>query len=168
MPELLLCCLLRCSHCRLFCALRCGLLLLQLCLLFNHLGSSAFSPFSTGFFRFWIFHTSLSPNFHTSLSAFFSISFSAFWYYLSFLLPEEASGRNVVNTPACCYSDCLLLFNIRQYFSSYMNARTSSHLRNSVQRFSSFLRASVLPSASTLHSVQTPRFVRSLTFLDWV
>ena len=71
MPELLLCCALRWSHSRLFFALPCCLLLLQLCLLVNHLRSYAFSPFSTGFCEFRIFHTSLSPIFHTSLSPFF-------------------------------------------------------------------------------------------------
>ena len=67
-PELLLCCALQCSHSRLFCARRRCLHLLQLCLLFNQLRSSAFSPFSTGFCQYCIFHTSLSPIFHTSLS----------------------------------------------------------------------------------------------------
>ena len=37
---------------------------------------------------------------------------------------------------------------IRQYFSSYINAGTSSVLRTSVQPFSSFLCASVLPPAA--------------------
>ena len=57
--KVLLCCTLRYSHSRLFCALRCCLLLLQFCLLFNHLRSSAFSPFSTWFCHFRNFHTSL-------------------------------------------------------------------------------------------------------------
>ena len=71
MPELLLCCVLRCSHSRLFWALRCCLLLLQLCLHFNRLRSSAFSCFSTGICHFRIFHTWLSPIFLTSFSPFF-------------------------------------------------------------------------------------------------
>ena len=95
MPELLLCCALRCSHSRLFCALRCCLLLLELCLPFNHLRSSAFSPFSTGFCQFCIFNTSLSP-------VFFFINSCSFSYCLSILLPDEASGRNVVNSTFCC------------------------------------------------------------------
>ena len=53
-----LCFALRCSHSRLFCALRCCLLLLQFCLLFNEPRSSAFSPFSIGFCHFRVFHTS--------------------------------------------------------------------------------------------------------------
>ena len=70
-PEIILCCALRCSQSRLLCALQCCLLLLQLCLLFNHLRSSAFSLSSSVFCRFRIFHTLLSSIFHTSLSAFF-------------------------------------------------------------------------------------------------
>ena len=46
-PELLLCCVFRVSHTRLFCALRCCLLLLKLRVLFNHLRSSALSPAGT-------------------------------------------------------------------------------------------------------------------------
>ena len=82
-------------------ALRCCLLLLQLCLLFNHLRSSAFSPFSSGFCHICNFHTSLSPIFHTSLSPYFFINSCAFSYCLSFLLPDEASGRNVGNSTVC-------------------------------------------------------------------
>ena len=58
---------------------------------------------------------------------------------------------------------------IRQYFSSYINAGTSSRLRTSVKPFWSFLMASVLPAAAaTLPSVQPPTFVRFLTFLYWL
>ena len=58
---------------------------------------------------------------------------------------------------------------MREYFSSYINAITSSMLRTSVLKLSSFLRASVLPSAaSTLPSVEAATFVRFLTFLYWV
>ena len=55
--ELLLCFALRGNHSRLFCALGWFLLLLQLCVRFNHLCSSAFSPFSTGFCHCCNFHT---------------------------------------------------------------------------------------------------------------
>ena len=42
-------------------------------------------------------------------------------------------------------------------------------MRNSVQPFTSFLRASVLPpTAETLPSVQQPTFVRYFTFLYWL
>ena len=58
---------------------------------------------------------------------------------------------------------------IRQYFSSYISDGTSSLLRTSVQPFSSFQRASVLPpAAATLPSVQPPTFVSFLTFLYWL
>ena len=163
MPELLLCCALPCSHSLLFCALWCCLLLLQLFVLFNHLLSCAFSPFSTGFCHFRNFHTSLSPIFHTSLSPFFFINSSAFSWYLSFLLPDEACGRSVFN------STFLLFCIVREYFSSKMNAGTSSLLHTSVEPFSTFLRALVLPStASILPSSQPPTFVRFLSFLYWV
>ena len=110
MPELFLCCALLCSHCRPFCAFRTCILLLQLCLLLKHLRSSAFSPFFTGFCHFRIFHTSLSAIFHTPLSPFFLHKNScAFSYYLSFFLPDEACGRNVVNSTVCCSSVCCSL-----------------------------------------------------------
>ena len=84
----------------------------------------------------------------------FVMNSCAFLYYLSFLIPDEASGRNDVNTTACCSTDCLLIYNIRPYYPSNINAGTSSLLHTLVQPLSSFLRASVLPSsASTLPSV---------------
>ena len=116
MRELLLCCALRCSHSRLFCAHWCCLLLLQLCLLFNHRRTSAFSPFSTGFCHFCIFHTSLSPIFFTSLSPFFFINSCAFSYCLSFLLPDEACELNVVNSTVCCSTVCCSL----NYYTSIL------------------------------------------------
>ena len=59
-----------------------------------------------------------------------------------------------------------LLITTRQYFSSYISAGTSSLLGATVHPLSSFLRASVLPSAgSTLPCVQPPTFFRFLTFL---
>ena len=71
MLELLFCAALRCCHSFLFCAILCCLVLLQLCLDFNRLRSSAFSSFCTGFCHFRIFHTSWSPISHTSLSPIF-------------------------------------------------------------------------------------------------
>ena len=97
MPEFLLCCALLCSHCRLYCALRSCLLLLQLCFLLNYLRSSAFSPFFTGFCHFRISHTSLSAIFHTSLSPFFFLNSCVFSCYLSFLLPDEQVGETSLN-----------------------------------------------------------------------
>ena len=140
-----------------------------ICLLINHLPSSAFSPFSTGFCRFCNFHTSRSPIFHTSLSPFFFINSCAFSYCLSFLLPDESSVRNVVHSTVCCSTVCCSLNYYSSILSSYINAGISSVLRTSVQPFSSFLRSSVLsPSAATSHSVQPPTFVRFLTFLHWL
>ena len=110
MPELLLCSELRWSHCRLFCALRFCLLLLQLCLLVNHIRSSAFSPFSTGFFVTFVFFTLQCHLFFIlRCHLFFFISSCAFSYYLSFLLPDEACGRNVVNSTVCCSTVCCSL-----------------------------------------------------------
>ena len=65
------------------------------------------------------------------------------------------------------------MIHVRQYFSSYINAYinagTSCLLRTSVQAFSSFLRASVLPpAAANLPSVQPPTIVRFVTFLSWL
>ena len=117
MPELLLCCALRCSHCRLFCALQCCLLLLQLSLLVNHLRSSAFSPFSTGFFVTFVFSTLPCPLFFIlRCHLFIFINSCAFSYYLSFLLPCEASGRNVVNSTVCCSTVCSSL----NYYTSIL------------------------------------------------
>ena len=58
-----------------FCPLLCCLLLLPPCLLFNHLRSSAFSPFSTAFCHFCIIHTSLSPFYLHKLISFLMLSF---------------------------------------------------------------------------------------------
>ena len=78
------------------------------------------------FFRFltflhWIlsllyFHTPLSLIFHTSLSPFFFINSCAFSYCLSFLLPDEASGPNVVNSTFCCSTVCCSL----NYYTSIL------------------------------------------------
>ena len=58
---------------------------------------------------------------------------------------------------------------LRQYFSAYIKAGTSSLLRTSMQPFSSSRRASVLPlAAATLHSVQPPTFVRFLNLLYYL
>ena len=109
------------------------------------------------------FHTSLSPTFHTSLSPFFSSLTHALSHTI-FIALTWGSLR-----AKHCQFYCLLFFNLREYFSSYMNAGTSSPWRTSVQPFSSFLRTSVLPcTASTLLSVQTPTFGSFLNFLYWV
>ena len=166
MPELLLCCAFPCSHSRLFCALRCCLLLLQLCLLFNHLRSSAFSPFSTGFCHFCIFHTSRSPIFHTSLSAFFFLKSRAFSYCLSFLLPDETSGRNVVNSTVCCCTVCgslnfytSILFLLR----IYRNFFCVTHFRAALLVFSARFRAA---SCRCNFAFCSTTYVRTLSHLS--
>ena len=98
------------------------------------------APTFVGFLTFLYCSLSLS-NFDNSLSSIFILRFTlfsfvnsyAFSYYLSFLLPDEASGPNGVNSPASCSTDCLLFFSIRRYFSSYMKAGISSLFRTAVQ-----------------------------------
>ena len=170
MQDLLLCCALLCSYCRLFCALRCCFPLLQLCLLLKHLRSSAFSPFFTGFCHFRIFHTSLLAIFHTSLSPFFSSKTHALShtiFHFSYLM--KTVGETWLIRLSVVLPSVVLWLIIRQYFSSYISAGTSSLLRTSVQPLSSFLHASVLPSAtSTWPPLEAPMFVGFLTFLYWV
>ena len=117
MPELLLSCRLRCSQSRLFCALRCCLLLLQLCLLINHLRSSACSPFSTGFCHFCIFTLRCHLFFVLLCDLFFLINSCALSYYLSFLLPDETSERNVVNSTVCFST---IFFSLNLYRSTLL------------------------------------------------
>ena len=63
-------------------------------------------------------------------------------------------------------SSVVLKIIIRQYFTSYISAGTSSLLRTSLQPLSPFLRASGLPAvAPTLPPVEAPTFVFFLTFL---
>ena len=112
MPELLLCGALRCSHSRLLFALRCCLLLLKLCLLINHLRSSAFLSFSAGFFITFVFFTLRCHLFFIlRCHLFIFINSCAIPYYLSFLLPNEASGPNVVYSNVCCSTVCSSINN---------------------------------------------------------
>ena len=109
-------------------------------------------------------HLFFIPRFHL----FFFITSCALSYCLSFLLNDEASGRNVVNSTVCCSTVCCFLNYYASILSSYINAGTSV-LRTSVQPLSSFLGASVLPAAAaTLPSVQPTTFVGFLTFLYWL
>ena len=101
-------------------------------LLLKHLRSSAFSTFFTGFCHFRIFHTSISAIFHTSLSPFVFINSCAFSYYLSFLLPDEACGWNVVNSTVCCSSVCCSL----NYHTSILFVLHKSRSFFSVAHFS--------------------------------
>ena len=73
-------------------------------------------PSLLAFVTFFNIHNSLSPIFHTSLSPFFFINLCAFSYCLSFLLPDEASGRNVVNSTVCCSTVCCSL----NYYTSIL------------------------------------------------
>ena len=100
---------------------------------------------------------------------FFFINSCAFSFCLSFLLPDETSGRNVVNSSVCFSTVCCSL----NYYTSISfvlhKCRNFFSVRTSVQTFSSFLRASVLPrAAATLPSVQPPTFVRFVPFLFWL
>ena len=144
MPELLLCCALRWSHCRLFCAFPWCLLLLQRCLLFNHLRSSAFSPFSTGFCHFCIFQLHCHPFFILRCQLFFFINSYASSYCLSFLLPDETYGQNVVNSTVCCSTVCCSL----NYYTSILfvlqkcrNFFCVAHFRAALLVFSARFRA---------------------------
>ena len=86
----------------------------------------------------------------------------AFSCYLSFLLPDEACGRNVVNSTVCCSTVCCSL----NYYTSILfvlhkcrNFFSVAHLRAAIVVFS---------AASTLLPVEALTFVRFLTFLYWV
>ena len=97
------------------------------------------------------------------------INSCAFSYCLSFLLPDEASGRNVVNSTVFCSTVCCSLIYYTSILLVLHQCRNCSLLRTSVEPFSSLVRPSVLPpAAETLSSVQPPTFVRFLTFLYWL
>ena len=68
-------------------------------------------------FLYWVLSLSyfshfVVNSFHTSLSPFFFMNSCAFSYYLSFLLPDEPSGRDVVNSPAGCPTECCSLIYV--------------------------------------------------------
>ena len=70
-----------------------------------------------GFFVTFVFFTLLSHLFFIlRCHLFFFINSCAFSYYLSFLLPDEASGRNVVNSTACRSTVCCSL----NYYTSIL------------------------------------------------
>ena len=117
MPELRLSCALRVCHSRLFFALRCCLLLLQLCLLFNHLLSSAFLPLSTGFVTFVFFTLRCHLFFILRCHLIFFINSCAFSFCLSFPLHAAASGRNVVNSTVSGSTVCCSL----NYYTSILS-----------------------------------------------
>ena len=78
-------------------------------------------------FLYWLlslfFHTSLSPIFHSSLSPFFLHNSCAFSYCLSFLLPVQVSGRNVVNSTVNCSTVCCSLNYYRSILFVLHNCR---------------------------------------------
>ena len=127
MPELLLCCALWSSHSCHFSALKCWILLLKICLLFNHLRSSAFPPFSTCFCHFCFIHTSLSPFFLHKLMRFLILSFiSLTWWSLgakrrlSFFACFFTFLLNVITTSSSLnyYTSILfVLHKCRNFFS---------------------------------------------------
>ena len=134
----------------LYCALRCCLLLLQLCLLFKHLRSAAISPFFSRFCHFRIFFTLRCQLFSSFAVTFFSlINSCAFSYYLSFLLPDEARGRNVVKSSVCCPSFFCSSFSCSlNYYTSILfvlhkcrNFFSVAHFRVAIVVFSARFRA---------------------------
>ena len=137
MPELPLCCALRCSHSRLFCALQCSLLMLELFLLFYHLRSSTFSPFSIGICHFCS-HFAVTYFSYFAVTHFFFINSCALSYCLSLFLPDEASGRKAVNSTVCCSTVCCFL----NYYTSilfvvdkYRNFFCIAHFRAAILVF---------------------------------
>ena len=172
MPELLLCCALRCSHCRLFCTLRCCLLLLQLCLLLKQLRSSAFSPFFTGFCRFRNVHTSLAAIFLISLSPFFLHKLMRF-LILSFNSLTWWSVWAKRCQFYCLLFYCLLFFIIRRYFSSIHECRnffSVAHFCAAISDFSSRVGAAFYCSnfAHAFCSTTYGRAVSQLSLLGFV
>ena len=110
MPELLLCCALRCSHSRHSLALR----------FFAFCSTTYYRPLShlsLLAFVTLVFFTLRCPLFFILRGhLFFFINSCAFSYFLSFLLPDEASGRNVVNSTVCCSTVCCSL----NYYTSIL------------------------------------------------
>ena len=149
-----------------FCALQCCLLLLQLCLQFNHVRPLAFSPFLLVFVFFTLrCHLFFILRCHL----FFFINSCAFSYCLSFLLPEEACGRNVVNSTVCCSTVCCSL----NYYTSILfvlhNCRNFfcvANFRAAILVFSTLFRAA--SCCCNFAFCSTPTFVRFLTFLYWL
>ena len=72
-------------------------------------------------FLYWVLSILYFSHFAVTYSSclrchlFFFINSCALSYYLSFLLPDEASGRNVVNSTVCCSTVCSL-----NYYTSFL------------------------------------------------
>ena len=105
---------------------------------------------------------------------FFFINPCVFSYYISFLLPDEAFWRNVVNSTVCCPSVCCSSVCCSlNYYTAILSVIHKCGIFFSVAHFCAanvvFLRASMLSSAaSTLPSVEAPTFVLFLIFFYWV
>ena len=122
-------------------------------------------------FLYWLlsllyFHTSLSPIFHTSLSPFFFINSSAFSYCLSFLLRDEVSGRNVVNSTVCCstafcslnyYTSILIVLHKSRNFFSV------AHFGAAILVFSALIRAA---SCCCRFAFSSTTYIRPLSHLS--
>ena len=110
----------------------------------TNLRSYAFSPFSTFFCHFCIFTLRCHPYFILRCHLFFIlrchlfffINSCSFSYCLSFLLPDGASGRHVVNSTVCCstvfcsldyytsilfvQNKCLNFFSVSHFFPAIL------------------------------------------------
>ena len=117
MPELLLCGTLRCSHsrffsARFFAASCCCHLAFCSTTYVRPLSHLSLLPFVT--FVFFTLRSYLLSILRSLL--FFFINSCAFSYCLWFVLPDEASGRNVVNSTFCCSTVCCSL----KYYTSIL------------------------------------------------
>ena len=124
----------------------------------SHLSLLAFVTF--------VFFTLRCHLFSYLAVTFFSSSthtLSHIFFHFSYLMKPD--GGTVLILLSVVLPFVALKIILRQYFSCYINAGTSSLLRTSVHPFSSFLRASAPPDAVTLPSVKPPTFVCFLTFL---
>ena len=78
-------------------------------------GALTFVRFLT--FLYWVLSLSYFSHFAVSYISYFAVTIflfknsCAFSYYLSFILPDEDCGRNVVNSTVCCSSVCCSLTN---------------------------------------------------------
>ena len=149
MAELLICRAVRCSHCRLFFALRffafCSTTYVRR---LSHLSLLAFVSF--------VFFTLRSHLFFLLRCHLFSfINSGAFSCYLSFVLPDEAFGRNVVNSTVCFSSVCSSL----KYYTSIVFV---------LHKCRNFFSVAHFVAGIVVFSGQPPTFVSFVAFLYWV
>ena len=129
-------------------------------------------------FLYWLlsllyFHTfSVTYFSYFAVTYFFFINSCAFSCCLSFLLPDEASGRNGVNTTVffsavcCCWNYYTsILFGLHKCRNFFFVA----HFRAAILVFfARFGAAGCRLLAATLPSIQLATFIRFLTFLQSV